>query len=338
MRHTYLTLGVLALLVLAILTGTARADGRVIGLGALIAQSDRIIIGTVTQVEPGVARGSHVATFAVQEHLKGAGIASLRLPGSEIDPSLNNFHVGVQFLAFLRAVPGGYAQVGGLHGMVEIPRDRLPAVRNLTMDWITKSATIRLADMRDDMATQENPASGLLFGAMLEEMTLRLAPADYALVAEMACDSAKQFLAPARQWAIGRVGPARITQARPCVEQLLAADEDLGARIAAAETLGALADSRSLTPLVNVATGDEEDPLIESAVLAIGKLRQPSAIPTLAKLATGEGDLGLHSTLVNALGLIGKDAVPALTDISTSHPAQLIRDQAKETLQVLARQ
>ncbi len=73
--------------------------------------------------------------------------------------------------------------------------------------------------------------------------------------------------------------------------------------------------------------------LSDAAVLALGKIGDPAAVRDLARVA-GEGDdLALHSTVVAALGLIGgAPVIEPLTSISTSHPNELVRELASQTL------
>lgn len=73
--------------------------------------------------------------------------------------------------------------------------------------------------------------------------------------------------------------------------------------------------------------------LSDTAILALGKIGSPAAVRDLARVA-GEGDdLSLHSTVVVALGLIGGESVlDPLTSISRSHPNELVRELANQTL------
>lgn len=73
--------------------------------------------------------------------------------------------------------------------------------------------------------------------------------------------------------------------------------------------------------------------LSDAAVLALGKIGDPAAVRDLARVA-GEGDdLSLHSTVVVALGLIGGESVlEPLASISKSHPNELVRELAGQTL------
>jgi hypothetical protein len=198
--------------------------------------------------------------------------------------------------------------------------------------------------MRDDCLVQEGPAPPVLLGSMLDEMTVRLAPADFALTEEMACNVAGDFLPAAQIWAILRVGPFQIAAARGCVEQILTSGKDLGARQAASETLGALGDRRSLPALASLLAEPRgranragfDEGLRESAVLAVGKLRDPSAVPDLSRLLDRSGNEALHATAVHALGLIGGNrAIRALQQVVRNHPNESIREQAWLTLERL---
>lgn len=73
--------------------------------------------------------------------------------------------------------------------------------------------------------------------------------------------------------------------------------------------------------------------LSDAAVLALGKIGDPSAVRDLSRVA-GEGDdLSLHSTVVVALGLIGGEPVrEPLASIRKSHPNELVRELAGQTL------
>jgi hypothetical protein len=73
--------------------------------------------------------------------------------------------------------------------------------------------------------------------------------------------------------------------------------------------------------------------LSDAAVLALGKIGDPAAVRDLFRVA-GEGDdLSLHSTVVVALGLIGGAPVQEpLTSINKSHPNELVRALAGQTL------
>jgi hypothetical protein len=73
--------------------------------------------------------------------------------------------------------------------------------------------------------------------------------------------------------------------------------------------------------------------LSDAAVLALGKIGDPAAVRDLARVAGESDDLSLHSTVVVALGLIGGTPVlEPLTSISRSHPNELVRELAGQTL------
>jgi hypothetical protein len=76
--------------------------------------------------------------------------------------------------------------------------------------------------------------------------------------------------------------------------------------------------------------------LTVASVLALGKIGDPAAVPDLFRLAREGNDLALHSTVVHALGLIGGPTVHGpLTAISKTHPNELVRHQARQTLERL---
>jgi HEAT repeat protein len=345
-RASLKRVGLLALLgaILCLPPEALAFDTRVLRLGSLLDRADVILIGVVTRVDPG-PNGSQLATIAVQEPLRGSAPGTFTLPGSTTDPSRPAFANGAEFLLFLRATTEGLAPVDGLNGVMAVSSGRLAATRALVLEWINRGQAVRLADMRDDAVVQDAPAPPVLIASMLDEMTERLAPADFTLVVQMACNGAGEFLPAAQQWAILRVGPFKLSDARPCLEQILASDESLGSRLAASETLGVLGDKRSLRVLqeiVAAAEGQDEDAggrrndggLSLSAVLALGKIRDPRIVPDLTRLARKGGDFALHSTVVDALGLIGgRRVIGPLTSISRTHPNPLIRQQAKETLE-----
>jgi hypothetical protein len=73
--------------------------------------------------------------------------------------------------------------------------------------------------------------------------------------------------------------------------------------------------------------------LADAAVLALGKIGDERAIQHLFRLAREGDELGLHSSVVNALGLIGGPRVHGpLTSISQTHPNELVRELARQTL------
>jgi len=73
--------------------------------------------------------------------------------------------------------------------------------------------------------------------------------------------------------------------------------------------------------------------LVESAILALGKIGDNRAVQRIGRLGSFGDDLGLHSTVVTSLGLIGgRDAREQLARIQASHPHPLVRDLATQTL------
>jgi hypothetical protein len=73
--------------------------------------------------------------------------------------------------------------------------------------------------------------------------------------------------------------------------------------------------------------------LVDAVVLALGKIGSPKAIPDLFRVAREGDDLSLHSTVVVALGMIGgKQVQGPLTSISKTHPNDLVRELASQTL------
>lgn len=77
----------------------------------------------------------------------------------------------------------------------------------------------------------------------------------------------------------------------------------------------------------------DEAGLIDAAVLALGKIGSTKAVPDLFKLAREGDDLALHSSVVVALGLIGGNEVRGpLSSISKTHPNELVRALASQTL------
>ncbi|HVE72720.1 MAG TPA: HEAT repeat domain-containing protein [Thermoanaerobaculia bacterium] len=73
--------------------------------------------------------------------------------------------------------------------------------------------------------------------------------------------------------------------------------------------------------------------LSDAAMLALGKIGDPAAVRDLFRVAGEGNDLSLHSTVVVALGMIGgTPVIEPLTSISKSHPNDLVRELAGQTL------
>jgi hypothetical protein len=74
----------------------------------------------------------------------------------------------------------------------------------------------------------------------------------------------------------------------------------------------------------------------EAAVLALGRIGDTRAVTRIARIAREGNVLALHSTVVNALGLIGSEqAQRELQAISRGHPDPYVRSLAQRTLQRL---
>lgn len=76
--------------------------------------------------------------------------------------------------------------------------------------------------------------------------------------------------------------------------------------------------------------------LSDAAIMALGKIGDPAAVPDLFRLASSGDDLALHSSVVRALGLIGGMTVRGpLSVLKQKHPNALVRELAKQTLERL---
>ena len=76
-----------------------------------------------------------------------------------------------------------------------------------------------------------------------------------------------------------------------------------------------------------------------AAILALGKIGHPKSVRRLAGVAREGSDLGLHSSVVVALGLIATlEARRELGAIETGHPDPLVRTLAAQTLRRLQTQ
>jgi HEAT repeat protein len=127
-------------------------------------------------------------------------------------------------------------------------------------------------------------------------------------------------------------------------------DPDRSRRLAAIEALGDIGDVRTgpvLLPLIDEGSGTSttgralrrDADITMAAVLALGKIGDFRAVRAFGVLARAESNLALHSTVVQALGLVGgSDARDALVQIETSHPHPLVRAQALQTRATLDRQ
>jgi HEAT repeat protein len=230
---------------------------------------------------------------------------------------------------------------------MEVPPARLNPARAALRNVIQAGAAFRLSTVRVNLLRASGEPPRTLVGSLLRSLTSTLTSSDASLLTEMACDALNEYLPAARLWALRQAGLQRLAAARSCLEAAVVAT-DLSRRLAAAEALGNLRDTRSLAVLGSVLDGvlnesadgsgrPADGGLAVSLVLALGKLRDPAAVPRLRSVAAGEEDLALHSTVVHALGLIGgTEAVAALTTIGNSHPNTLVRELARHALARLA--
>lgn len=324
------------------LATSAGADSDVVALGAFITQSDAIVMGVVSRVAPiGAPGGAHVARIDIQQVFKGSPGGSIELAGNYRDPDGAMFVERVRVLAFLR----DGKPIGAAAGIVEIADDG--AAR--------QAATIVTRALRNQRAPANYRdvflRSGLrvprpLLASLLKELTPRLTPRDHGLVVEAACDAGDAYLPAVRAWAMAQAGRRKLTDARLCLEGAAVSATDTRFVDEALDALGDLGDVRSVPALVtwiNEAmratpggTSRAGAGTLSGAALALGKIGDATAAPTLLELAQRDNDARVDSTVVHALGLIGTPAVDqALDTIGREHPNPLIRDEARTTLQQL---
>lgn len=420
-RSNFIALTSFFLGLMALTSTSVQADLASVSLGELIDQSDRIVIGVVTDVAQGKTPGEQFAAIAVEQVLLGRRLKNLSLRGSSTDPSLPEFHEGTRLLAFIRAGQKKsdiFEPVAGELGVMAIGDAAVDVTRDIVTTILDLGESISLRDVRYSFRRDSpTPPPGLV-GLLLEELTLGMTLDDAPLVHEMACDARGSFYPVPQLWAINRAGTLKLSEARPCLEGFVNdLTTDRGTLVAAIQALGDLGDPKSVLvlqsllpetqPLPAVDDGDdgdvredaaledddgdtepdgredpedetlaedeeawlpeadaweelEQDPppdddssadgefdgdandwrpdpgLTDTALLALGKIGAPEAIPELHRLAMEGDTLALHSTAVHALGLIGTpDVHQALAEISAMHPDELIRDQARRTLERL---
>lgn len=336
----------LASLVLLALPGTAAAASRVpIPLGELIGGSSVIVLAVVKDVQTGGPPGSVLATLVVEQWLAGKSPASLVLSGSRTDDRLPHFEPGLRVLAFLAVdaqAPSGLRPVRGVSGIIPVPDTGLKATLELMTRALAQPGSAGLGAYRDLLTPPSGPAPAALLVALLVELRVHLSPNDEPTLAEIVCDAQEAFLPLARAWAVTASGRLRVTKPAACLAELASLPAPTSLRVLAISALGDLGDPGRLPvllPHLSPAPSDPEDPPARlggdstlSAVLAAGKLRDPKAVPPLRTLALLGADLALHSTVVHALGLIGKgEALTVLDELAGAHPNALIRDQARRT-------
>ena len=326
------------------------ADVGGIGLGTLLARSEMVAIGRVTAVTlAGGVPGSSRASIAIEENLKGTTPGTVQIDFDANATEAARFATGSRVVLFLRRVasPPAIALADRVHGAMEVPAEKLEPARAILLKAIQAGTALRVSAVRTNLLRSSGEPPRTLAGSLLRWLGSSLTSSDAPLVTEMACNAQNQYLPAAQSWAIRQAGARRLGAARPCLEAAVSA-ADLSKRLAASEALGNLRDPRSVAVLGSVLDGvmresadgtgrPADGGLAVSLVLALGKIRDPAAVPRLSSLAAGDEDLALHSTLVRALGLIGgPQAVEALTTIGTSHPNALVRELARQTLARLA--
>ena len=333
------------------------ADVGGVGLGTLLARSEMVAIGRVTAVTlASGAPGSSRASIAIEENLKGTTPGTVQIDFDANATEAARFATGFRVVLFLRLVasPPAIVLADGVHGAMEVPAEKLEPARTILRKAIQAGTALRLSAVRTNLLRSSGEPPRTLVGSLLRWLGSSLASSDAPLVTEMACDAHNEYLSAAQSWAMRQAGAKRLAAARPCLEAAVSTT-DLSKRLTASEALGNLRDSRSLAVLGSVldsvmresadGSGRSADGsgrpadggLAVSLVLALGKIRDPAAVPRLLSVAAGDEDLALHSTVVRALGLIGgTQAVSGLTAIGNSHPNALVRELARQTLARLA--
>lgn len=345
----------LVILGVTLLASPSAADQAIVSLPQLIAQSTHIVIGTCREGQR--SSGSSVVLFTVdvEQQLHGTMPNTFMLQTNAAEPEGPNCGVGVRKLLFLRhrtqgtvereAAPrrAAFDPVDGGAGVIEIAHDgAIAATAAIVQRALDPRSASRLTAFQDLLRRSATPPPRPLVAALLDGQR-GVAVADRALLAEMACDTEASYLPAAQLWAISQIGTLRVDRGRDCLEALVARGADRARRLAAVEALGDLGDGRSvpvILPFVEAAAGGpsttkspaRDADLMMVSILALGKIRAAEAIPALARLAREQPDLALHSTVVHALGLIGgAESHRELTQIGTSHPHPLVRDQALRT-------
>jgi hypothetical protein len=395
--------------VLAFASGAAEADQAILPLGNLIGEPEAIVLGLVLETRDGRMPGEFLLDIEVEEALKGGALSRLTLTGNDrYSDSFPRLLKGTRILSFLQKDPTGLAPVGGEQGLIVVGSASADVAREIVLRGLKLGASLGLTDF-DDLLRAGTPVPPAILGSLTEELSLRVTQKDQSLVGEIACDSQQAFLPAVQLWAMSRVGPLQVRDARPCLEQFLRDRKNETRAIAASEALGELRDPESAPAIIafleslpadrriigpdrkgdsSVAIGDEDpeeereprpDPeedsspggiedlpappapgdrdgerapdgtpssdrpsrgagggMAESSILALGKIGDLSAVPVLFRIAREGDDLGLHSTAVNALGLIGgRTVLGPLRSLSRTHANPLVREQARETYERL---
>ncbi len=97
-RSNFIALTSFFLGLMALTSAPVQADQSLVPLGALIDQSDHILIGVVTKVSQGTTPGEQIAAIGVEEVFLGPELRQLTLTGSTTDPMRPQFHEGTRIL------------------------------------------------------------------------------------------------------------------------------------------------------------------------------------------------------------------------------------------------
>jgi hypothetical protein len=405
--------------ILLIVSISARADFGIVPLGTVINQTDHVVVGVVNAVSESKTTGQQVISISVKDMLKGAKLEQFQLVGSTTDPGLPhfNFPKGTKILAFIRrsTESQGFYPVAGQQGVVPFTRGNSDLVLYTVKSVIQNGKNIELKSFTKVLQARQPTLPIVLAGALMSELTKRVTVKDAALLKQIACDTRKTYLKPARSWAIQRSGVLKLGKTRRCLEGLVTAKEEWnsGIQIAAIEALGDLGNPRSTAVLLKllpeleakpkkgVAKVSNEDTrlqdesaerepqgeepeggtqqsikddeattspakggerlepkkaivsqsngertkeqglkpegleigLIDSVLLALGKIGAPGSISTLQRFALVVPDFSLSSTAVHSLGLTGTpESRQALKTIVQESSNELIRNQASQTL------
>jgi hypothetical protein len=332
----------------AIHGGTAAAiDWSPIGLGSLIAASDAVVVGTVKSVAESTTPGATSGVIQVEHSLAGSPPPALVLERTADATDEPLFQPGDRVLLFVRRLDNGtqadFAVVDP-RGVVAV-RTQGALAATLGIMKLALAKQFSLKDDRPFLAPSAEPAPPRLIAWLLEELKAHLTENDAPALAAIACGVDQGVVPAAQVWAIGRVGPLGVSDARLCLEALATDGKNPALRLLAIAALGDLRDRRSLRvllPLVELAPKPPEDGRarpgdhVVATVLALGKIGDPSVVNDLVRLTHGTDDTALHSAIVHALGLIGGPTVHGpLTKISKTDPSPSVRHQAARTLQRL---
>jgi HEAT repeat protein len=136
-----------------------------------------------------------------------------------------------------------------------------------------------------------------------------------------------------RKNAIYYLGEKREEKAVPRLIEFLEPDEPKEIRMSAVVALGKIQLKSSADPLIQILNEGDED-LMDQAIWALGQIKAPAAIPSLADLL---GDSSVRLTAIWAMGNIrNRSAVPILTDLLT-HENKFVRYNAAQSLKKIGK-